>query len=142
MNVSQTNWGLAASRWWRSATILCGSTGLGGAEAELPSSFVFGQSSKYKASRRQRLAQASRLALGGAAPPVKRSATPLFGLPVRVAVHRTLHSSARCAGSVADRSMPWHTSSEQGSRAFQRRAVKSLQKTRSRDCGGCISVYR
>ena len=48
--------------------ILCGSKGLGGAESELPSRFAFGQSSKCKASRRQRLAQASRFGFGGRSP--------------------------------------------------------------------------
>ena len=48
--------------------ILCGSKGLGGAESELPSRFDFGQSSKIKASRRQRLAQASWFGFGGRSP--------------------------------------------------------------------------
>ena len=48
--------------------ILCGNKGLGGAEAELPSRFVFGRQSEYKASRRQSLAQASRFGFGGHRP--------------------------------------------------------------------------
>ena len=132
---------LSRLRWWRSATILCGSTGLGGAEAELPSSFVFGRKSKYKASRRQRLAPASRLALGGIAPPVKRSATPLFGLHESVAV--TLKARAQRGTRVGRR--PKDALAyvlRAGESRFLAAGRQVFAKDAKQDCGGCISVYR
>ena len=66
--------------------ILCGSKGLGGAESELQAGLILDNRPKSKRRAGKDSPKRVGSGLGGAAPPVKRSATPLFGLHESVAV--------------------------------------------------------
>ena len=112
----------------------------GGAEVDWPAA----ESSDLCPAIQRRAAKDSPQRVGrlwGRSPPVKRSATPLFGLPIRVAEGSArAHDPARVARS--EPSTPQRTSSEQGSRAFRRRAAKSLQKTRSSELRRLAGAHR
>ena len=97
--------------------ILCGSKGLGEPNPNCQADLHL--DNRPNAKRRAGKDSPKRVGsgLGGAAPPVKRSATPLFGLSVRAADGSAhAHDTARVART--EPSTPWRTSSEQGSRAF------------------------